>query len=158
MSEKKHILVTGAGGFIGHHLVKRLKSEGYWVRGADIKYPVYEPTMADEFVQLDLQFWENCLAVTRDIDEVYTFAADMGGIGYIAGNHAGIARKNVLINAHMLEACRLNGIGKLFFTSSACVYAQQKQDDRFQGSGLLIGAPCGAGAEILRLARIRLLT
>ncbi len=128
MRKTKHILVTGAGGFIGHHLVNRLKDEGYWVLGVDIKFPEYAPTRADEFIQLDLQFLENCLKATEKIDEVYTLAADMGGIGYITGNHAKIGRKNILINAHILEASRINSVSKLLFTSSACVYPQYKQE------------------------------
>ena len=121
------ILVTGAGGFIGHHLVKRLKAEGNWVRGVDIKYPEYEPTSADEFEALDLRRWDNCLQATRGIDQVYNLAADMGGIGYITAFHADIARNNTLINTHMLEASRVNGIKRFLFSSSACVYNQEKQ-------------------------------
>lgn len=122
------ILVTGAGGFIGHHLVKRLKAEGNWVRGVDIKYPEYEPTAADEFEALDLRRWDNCLQATRGIDQVYNLAADMGGIGYITAFHADIARNNTLINTHMLEASRVNSIKRFLFSSSACVYAQYKQN------------------------------
>ncbi len=129
MEKKKRILVTGAGGFIGHHLVKRLKAEGHWVRGVDIKYPEYEPSPADEFELLDLRKWDNCLLATRGgIDEVYNLAADMGGIGYITAYHADIARNNILINAHMLEASRLNGVKKFLFSSSACIYPQYKQN------------------------------
>lgn len=127
MLRSERILVTGAGGFIGHHLVKRLKAEGYWVRGVDIKFPEYEPSAADEFEILDLRRWDNCLIATRGIDQVYNLAADMGGIGYITARHADIARNNILINAHMLEASRLNGVQKFLFSSSACVYAQYRQ-------------------------------
>jgi GDP-D-mannose 3',5'-epimerase len=130
MNNKKRVVVSGAGGFIGHHLVKRLKSEGHWVRGVDIKSPEYEPTVADEFEILDLRNYDSCLQTTRGgIDEVYNLAADMGGIGYITTSLAGIARNNILINAHMLEASRLNGVAKFLFSSSACVYAGHKQDN-----------------------------
>jgi GDP-D-mannose 3',5'-epimerase len=122
------ILVTGAGGFIGHHLVKRLKADGHWVRGADIKLPEYEPSEADEFELLDLRAYENCLLATRGgIDQVYNLAADMGGIGYITAYLASISRNNILINAHMLESSRQNQVKRFLFSSSACVYAQSKQ-------------------------------
>jgi len=125
---KNRILVTGAGGFIGHHLVKRLKAEGNWVRAADIKLPEYEPSPADEFELLDLRNYENCLLATRGgIDQVYNLAADMGGIGYITAYLADISRNNILINVHMLEASRQNGVSRFLFSSSACVYAQAKQ-------------------------------
>jgi nucleoside-diphosphate-sugar epimerase len=122
------ILVTGAGGFIGHHLVNRLKGEGYWVRGADLKLPDYASSQADEFAILDLRRWADCLVATRGIDEVYNLAADMGGIGYIGTAMADIARNNILINAHMVEASRTNGARKFLFSSSACVYPSYKQD------------------------------
>jgi nucleoside-diphosphate-sugar epimerase len=128
MVRQKRLLVTGAGGFIGHHLVKRLKDDGHWVRGADLKYPEFEPSLADQFEILDLRRFDDCLMATRgDIDEVYNLAADMGGIGYITAFHAAIARHNILINAHMLEASRQNGVKRFLFSSSACVYAQGKQ-------------------------------
>jgi GDP-D-mannose 3',5'-epimerase len=128
MNRGKHLLVTGAGGFIGHHLVKRLKADGHWVRGVDLKYPEYEASPADEFEVLDLRRWDNALMATRgNIDEVFNLAADMGGIGYITAFHADIARNNILINAHMLEAARQNGLKRFLFSSSACVYAQSKQ-------------------------------
>jgi GDP-D-mannose 3', 5'-epimerase len=127
-NQSKRLLVTGAGGFIGHHLVKRLKSDGHWVRGVDIKYPEYEVSASDEFEILDLRTADNCLLATRSgIDEVYNLAADMGGIGYITAGHADISRNNILINAHMLEASRQNGVKRFLFSSSACVYNQSKQ-------------------------------
>jgi GDP-D-mannose 3',5'-epimerase len=128
MSKQVRILVTGAGGFIGHHLVNRLKQEGHWVRGVDVKTPEYEATQADEFETLDLRRYDNCLIATRGgVDHVYNLAADMGGIGYITASHAEIAKNNILINAHMLDAARLNGVSRFLFSSSACVYAGYKQ-------------------------------
>jgi GDP-D-mannose 3', 5'-epimerase len=128
MTQVARILVTGAGGFIGHHLVNRLKAEGHWVRGVDLKYPEYESTAADEFEIRDLRKWDECLMATRgSIEEVYNLAADMGGIGYITAFRADIARNNILINAHMLEAARQHCARRFLFSSSACVYAQNKQ-------------------------------
>ena len=128
MKRATRVLVTGAGGFIGHHLVKRLKADGCWVRGVDIKEPEFEPTSADEFELLDLRFWHNALQATSNVQQVYNLAADMGGIGYITAQLADIARNNILINAHMLEAARLNGVSRFLFSSSACVYAGYRQD------------------------------
>lgn len=128
MTKQIRILVTGAGGFIGHHLVNRLKDEGHWVRGADLKLPEYQSSRADEFEILDLRKYDSCLQATRgQIEHVYNLAADMGGIGYISGSHAEIAKTNILINTHMLEAARLNDIRTFLFSSSACVYAGYKQ-------------------------------
>ncbi len=128
MTQAMRILVTGAGGFIGHHLVKRLRADGHWVRGVDLKHPEYEKTDASEFELLDLRKFDNCLIATRgDIERVYNLAADMGGIGFITAYHADIARNNILINAHMLEAARLQGVARFLFSSSACIYPQSKQ-------------------------------
>jgi GDP-D-mannose 3',5'-epimerase len=129
MKTKTRILVTGAGGFIGHHLVKRLIADGHWIRGVDIKLPEYEASAAHEFELLDLRHWHNALLATRGIDQVYNLAADMGGIGYITASLANIARNNILINAHMLEAARINGVRRFLFSSSACVYAGYLQDN-----------------------------
>ena len=123
------VLVTGGGGFICHHLVNYLVDKGYWVRGADIKEPEYEPTRAHEFMLLDLRRWENCQQAVEGIDEVYHLAADMGGIGYISSVHADIARNDILINTHMLEAARLAGVQRFLFSSSACVYPDYRQED-----------------------------
>ena len=123
----ERILVTGAGGFIGHHLVKRLVGEGFQVRGVDISEPEFEASAAQEFEILDLRRWENCLQATRGIDQIFHLAADMGGIGYITAYHAAIAHNNVLMNTHMLEASRENGVSRFLFSSSACVYPQHLQ-------------------------------
>jgi len=121
------VLVTGAGGFIGHHLVAFLKKQGYWVRGVDLEYPEYATSAADEFEILDLRRWANCLQATRGVDHVYALAADMGGMGYISSHHAEILHNNVLINTHTLEAARLNGVERYLYTSSACVYPEHLQ-------------------------------
>ena len=122
------IVVTGAGGFIAHHLVKRLKSEGHWVRGVDMSPPSFEASAADEFLIADLRHLEGCLQATDGMDDVYQLAADMGGIGYITANHASLTRNNTLINSHMLEAARLSKARRYLYTSSACVYPSFLQD------------------------------
>jgi nucleoside-diphosphate-sugar epimerase len=122
MSEEVRVLVTGAGGFIGHHLVKYLVERGYQVRGVDVKEPEYEPTAAHEFELLDLTRWENCLQATQGIDEVYGLAANMGGIGFIESHKAEIVRDNTLMNLQSIEAARINGVKRYLYTSSACIY------------------------------------
>ena len=130
MAEQKKVLVTGAGGFIGHHLVRFLKKQGYWVRGVDIKEPEYSPKdEADEFLLLDLRTLENCLKATEGIDEVYALAANMGGIGFITFHNADILYDNVCINANTAEAAKQNKVKKIFYSSSACVYPTFKQED-----------------------------
>jgi len=121
------VLICGAGGFIGSHLVRALKKDGHWVRGADLHLPEYDESPADEFRVVDLRDYNNCLAVTKEVDYVYNLAADMGGIGYITAHLADIAHNNTLINVNMLEAARVNRVERYLFSSSACVYAQSKQ-------------------------------
>jgi len=126
---RARVLVTGAGGFIGHHLVSFLKDRGYWVRGVDIKEPEYAKSDADEFQLLDLRRWANCLEATRNVDQVYALAADMGGMGFISSHHAEILHNNLLISTHTLDAARVNGASRYLYTSSACVYPEYRQTD-----------------------------
>jgi nucleoside-diphosphate-sugar epimerase len=120
-------LVTGAGGFIGHHMVRYLKERGHEVRGVDLVAPAFEESAADEFLLLDLREEESCRKAVAGIGDVYHLAADMGGIGYISASHAQVARTNVLIDAHMLEASRQEGVERYFYASSACVYPMYRQ-------------------------------
>jgi nucleoside-diphosphate-sugar epimerase len=129
---QKKILVCGAGGFIGSHLVKAMKAEGSWVRGVDLKFPEYAETEADDFLVADLRDPNNCKRAT-DIrfDEVYQLAADMGGAGFVftGDNDANIMHNSALINLNMLEACHHRNINRIFYSSSACMYPEHNQMD-----------------------------
>jgi GDP-D-mannose 3', 5'-epimerase len=125
----QRVLVTGAGGFIGHHLVTLLKERGYWVRGVDLKDPEFTDVDADEFELLDLRRRDDALVAARGVDEIYALAADMGGMGFISSNHGTILHNNALINLHTIEAARLHGVGRYLYSSSACVYPEHLQAD-----------------------------
>jgi nucleoside-diphosphate-sugar epimerase len=130
--DMKTALVCGAGGFIGSHLVKRLKAEGCWVRGVDLKYPEFAPTQADDFLVGDLRDPATCRAVVdRRFDEVYQLAADMGGAGFVftGDNDADIMHNSALINLNMLEACQKRNTRRIFYSSSACMYPEHNQLD-----------------------------
>ncbi|CAO4138596.1 GDP-L-fucose synthase [Methylorubrum aminovorans] len=124
----KSAVVTGAGGFIGGHLVTYLRHHGYHVRGVDIKCPDFGPPTAHEFELLDLRSFEDCRKAVYGVDEVYNLAADMGGIGYISGAHASITFNNTMISAQMLKAAHDAQVERFLFSSSACVYPQHLQD------------------------------
>lgn len=128
----KRALVCGAGGFIGSHLVKRLKTEGYWVRGVDLKYPQFSPSLADDFILADLREagnWNEILDV--EFDEAYQLAADMGGAGYIFSgeNDAHVMHNSATINLHMVDIGVKKGVKKVFYSSSACMYPAYNQED-----------------------------
>lgn len=132
MSFMKSALVCGAGGFIGSHMVKRLKAEGVWVRGVDLKYPEFSPTRADDFIIGDLRDPLLCkFTVDRPFDEVFQFAADMGGAGFVftGENDADIMHNSGLINLNMLEACHKRNLKRIFYSSSACMYPEYNQKD-----------------------------
>jgi GDP-D-mannose 3',5'-epimerase len=128
----KTALVCGAGGFIGSHLVRHLKQQGFWVRGVDLKFPEFSDTVADDFIIGDLRRQDLCNAsIDRRFDEVYQLAADMGGAGYIfTGEHdADIMHNSATINLNMLDTCRKRNIKKIFYSSSACMYPEYNQQD-----------------------------
>lgn len=127
----KRILVCGAGGFIGGHLVKRLKAEGYWVRAVDLKKNEYSESVADEFIIGDLRDFSLCEKVLKGIDEVYQLAADMGGAGYIftGENDAAVMHNSATINLNVAELSHRLGIKKIFYSSSACMYPAYNQMD-----------------------------
>lgn len=130
--KQKMALVLGAGGFIGHHLVRRLKSEGFWVRGVDLKYPRFSETDADDFVIGDLREQSVVRSVVdRKFDEVYQLAADMGGAGYIftGENDADVMHNSALINLNVVEACQKRNVRRVFYSSSACMYPEHNQLD-----------------------------
>jgi nucleoside-diphosphate-sugar epimerase len=130
----KKALVCGAGGFIASHLVKRLKKDGCWVRGVDLKRPEYSPSPADEFCLLDLREEPNChvavsLPQNEKFDEVYQLAADMGGMGFISSAECEIMRNSALINIHMSHVSSARGVKRYFFSSSACVYRNMQAEE-----------------------------
>ena len=132
MFRMRSALILGAGGFIGSHMVKRLKSEGFWVRGVDLKFPFYSPSPADDFAIGDLRDPYFCRSVIdRKFDEIYQFAADMGGAGYIfTGDHdADIMQNSAIINLNVLDAAVKRNIQRIFYSSSACMYPKHNQLD-----------------------------
>lgn len=133
---KKKVLVCGAGGFIGYHLVKQYKEEGFWVRGVDIKYPEFGATYADDFIISDLRYAEGArIAISLEglsetpFDEVFQLAANMGGMGFISSHDAEIMHDSALINIQVLDECHKAGVGKVFYSSSACIYPAYNQMD-----------------------------
>jgi len=132
MNKKKKALVCGAGGFIGNHLVKKLKREGFWVRGVDLKYPEFSETAADNFFIGDLRDPVVCKKVVdQSFDETYQLAADMGGAGFVftGDNDADIMHNSALVNLNMVKACHESNVKKIFYSSSACIYPEYNQQD-----------------------------
>lgn len=128
----KKALVLGAGGFIGSHLVKRLKTEGFWVKGADLKLPEFSPSAADEFIIADLRKIEECeKIIDLKFDEIYQLAADMGGAGYVFSgeNDADIMHNSALINLNILNSALKAGCKSIFYSGSACMYPRHNQTD-----------------------------
>src|ERR1700690_12287 len=128
----KKVLVCGAGGFIGSHMVKRLRAEGYWVRGADLKHTEYSRSGANDFVIADLRLRESWEALLDDgMDEIYQFAADMGGAGYIftGENDAHVMHNSAIINLHAADFAAHLKVKKIFYSSSACMYPAHNQED-----------------------------
>jgi len=130
----KRALVCGAGGFIGGHLIKNLKKQGYWVRGVDIKFHEFSPTQADDFLILDLRYPVNCLSALsltngKTFDEVYQLAADMGGMGFISVADCEVLYNNALINLYMTQHAAETGVGRYFYSSSVCVYKDMGPDE-----------------------------
>lgn len=129
MERQTRVAVTGASGLIGGYLSAYLRAKGYWVRGVDIRTPEYRPmTEWDEFHSADLRDWRQAFNALGDVEEVYGLAADMGGIGFITHGKAAIVRNNTLINLNSIEASRMQGVQRYFYTSSACVYPGFKQN------------------------------
>lgn len=130
-SKQLRICICGAGGFIASHLAKRLKAEGHYVIAADWKRNEFmkEDEFCNEFQQVDLRIFKNCLQCTKGCDQVYNLAADMGGMGFIASNESVLMFNNTLVSSNTLEASRRNGVKRYFYSSSACVYNEKKQLD-----------------------------